>query len=337
MISSRNATRRLVPPSPAAFQGRPEAGSTPTPVWLRRFTKIVAAWAVFLLFAGAQVTSTGSGLAVPDWPLSYGMFFPPMIGGIFYEHGHRIVAGAFGVLTLIQALWLQFLSSTLRRLGWALFATTIVQALIGGLTVKLLLPKPVSIAHALVAEIAFSLAVASAFFASRFHRDLRGVEHGAAPTGTANALVAIVFLQIFAGAMVRHFGAGLAIPDFPLSFGRIVPPLTTLPVAINFIHRCGAAVVLAAAIVTFARLRRFDPHHPLRQLGLLLLMMVAAQILLGGYTVWSGRRPVVASLHVVTGASTLALSLVLALSARTIGWRARRQRVAELVTSEVAA
>ena len=59
-------------------------------LWLRRFTKLVAFWAVFLLFAGAQVTSTGSGLAVPDWPLSYGMFFPPMIGGIFYEHGHRI-------------------------------------------------------------------------------------------------------------------------------------------------------------------------------------------------------------------------------------------------------
>ena len=301
-----------------------------TPRWLRRFTKLVALWAVFLLFAGAQVTSTGSGLAVPDWPLSYGMFFPPMIGGIFYEHGHRIVAGIFGILTLIQAIWLR------RPLGWALFGTTVLQALIGGLTVKLLLPKPVSISHALVAEIAFCLAVSIAFFASRFYRQVRTLERGAAPLGATNALVAIVFLQIFAGAMVRHFGAGLAIPDFPLSFGRLVPPLHEWPVIINFIHRCGALVVLTAVIMTFICLRRFHAQHPLRLLGNLLLAVVAMQIFLGASTSWSGRQPVITSLHVVTGASTLALSLVLALTARTIGWRSTRRQPGALLASEVA-
>src|SRR6202171_5654582 len=97
--------------------------------WLRGFTRLVAASPLFLIFAGAMVTSTGSGLAVPDWPLSYGKFFPPMVGGIFYEHGHRLVAGTFGVLTLIQAIWLQFraTSAFLRTLGWALLGTTIVQ------------------------------------------------------------------------------------------------------------------------------------------------------------------------------------------------------------------
>src|SRR3981081_1930892 len=117
----------------------------PTPVWLRRFTKIVAGSTLFLIFAGAMVTSTGSGLAVPDWPLSYGMFFPPMVGGIFYEHGHRLVGGTFCVLPPIQAIWRQFraTSAPLRKLGWALLGTTIVQGLLGGLTVKLLLPKPV--------------------------------------------------------------------------------------------------------------------------------------------------------------------------------------------------
>ena len=315
MINTKNTTAR--------YAGEPS-------VWLRRFTKLTAIWAVFLLFAGAQVTSTGSGLAVPDWPLSYGMFFPPMIGGIFYEHGHRIVAGVFGILTLIQALWLR------RPLGWALFGTTVVQALIGGLTVKLLLPKPVSISHALVAEIAFCLAVSIAFFASHFYRQLRTLERGAAPIGTTNALVAIVFLQIFAGAMVRHFGAGLAIPDFPLSFGRLVPPLRELPVIINFVHRCGAVVVLGAVIATFVRLRRFDRQHPLRLLGNLLLAVVSIQIFLGAHTIWSGRQPMITSLHVVTGASTLALSLVLALTARTTGWRATRQPGA-LLASEVTA
>ena len=72
--------------------------------WLRRFTKLVAGSTLFLIFAGAMVTSTGSGLAVPDWPLSYGMLMPPMVGGIFYEHGHRMIAATVGFLTLIQAI-----------------------------------------------------------------------------------------------------------------------------------------------------------------------------------------------------------------------------------------
>ena len=148
--------------------------------------------------------------------------------------------------------------------------------------------------------------------------------------------MAIVFLQILAGAMVRHLGAGLAIPDFPLSFGRLVPPLRELPVVINFIHRCGAVVVLATVITTFFQLRRFDRHHPLRQLGLLLLLVVATQIALGAYTVWSGRQPVITSLHVVTGALTLALSLILALTARTVGWRASRRQAGAFLASEVA-
>src|SRR5438552_9708968 len=82
-------------------------GSAPTPVWLRRFTKFVAASTLFLIFAGAMVTSTGSGLAVPDWPLSYGMVMPPMVGGIFYEHRHRMIAATVGFLTVLQAIWLQ--------------------------------------------------------------------------------------------------------------------------------------------------------------------------------------------------------------------------------------
>src|SRR6478672_1465752 len=76
-----------------------------TPQWLRRFTKFVALSTLFLIFAGAMVTSTGSGLAVPDWPLSYGMLMPPMVGGIFYEHGHRMAAAAVGFLTLVLAFW----------------------------------------------------------------------------------------------------------------------------------------------------------------------------------------------------------------------------------------
>ena len=121
----------------------PEA--QPTPVWLRRFTKAVAASTLFLIFAGAMVTSTGSGLAVPDWPLSYGMLMPPMVAGIFYEHGHRMIASTVGFLTIIQAVWLQLREPKrfVRGLGWWSLAAVIVQGLLGGLTVILLLPKAV--------------------------------------------------------------------------------------------------------------------------------------------------------------------------------------------------
>src|SRR2546422_4112072 len=105
-----------------------------TPRWLRRFTKLVAASTLFLIFAGAMVTSTGSGLAVPDWPLSYGMLMPPMVGGIFYEHGHRMVAATVGLLTVIQAIWLQRRERKrfVRILGWCAVGAVIAQGLLGG-------------------------------------------------------------------------------------------------------------------------------------------------------------------------------------------------------------
>src|SRR6059058_3094490 len=129
--------------------------SDATPVWLRRYAKFVAASTLFLIFAGAMVTSTGSGLAVPDWPLSYGMVMPPMVGGIFYEHGHRMIAATVGFLTVLQAMWLQLREpkKRVRILGWCSVGAVIAQGVLGGLTVLFLLPHSVSIAHAGLAEI----------------------------------------------------------------------------------------------------------------------------------------------------------------------------------------
>src|SRR5213079_182823 len=113
-----------------------------TPLWLRNFTKFVAAATLFLIFAGAMVTSTGSGLAVPDWPLSYGRLMPPMVGGIFYEHGHRMVATTVGLLTIGLVIWLTRREprAWVRRLGWAALAAVVAQGVLGGLTVIFLLP-----------------------------------------------------------------------------------------------------------------------------------------------------------------------------------------------------
>lgn len=294
-----------------------------TPVWLRRFAKFVAFATLFLIFAGAMVTSTGSGLAVPDWPLSYGMLMPKMVGGIFYEHGHRMIAAAVGFLTVIQAIWLQLREPKrhVRILGWLSVGAVVAQGVLGGITVLFLLPKPVSIAHAGLAEIFFCLNVSIAYFTSLAYRDVRAMEKGDAPTGMTTALVAIVYLQILAGALMRHLGAGLAIPDFPLAFGRLVPDFATKEIVANYIHRLGALSVAIMIIAVAVRLVRFDRNHPLRIIANFLLLVIPVQIMLGGYTVWSGKQPHITSLHVMTGALTLAFSLILALTARTLAWR----------------
>jgi protoheme IX farnesyltransferase len=292
-------------------------------VGLRRFTTFVAASTLFLIFAGAMVTSTGSGLAVPDWPLSYGMVFPPMVGGIFYEHGHRMIAAAVGFLTVIQAIWLQARARKryLRVLGWAAVGAVIAQGVLGGLTVLLLLPPAISIAHAGLAEIFLCLNVSIAFLASKWFEEIRAMDKGNAPVGGTTALVILVYAQILVGALMRHLHAGLAIPDFPLAFGHLLPSFTSTAVIVNFAHRLGGFLVAISVMALFIRLLRFEAKHPLRQIGTLLLTVVPVQILLGAYTVWSGKQAVITSLHVVTGALTLALSLMLAITARAVGWR----------------
>lgn len=305
-------------------------------MWLRRFTKVVAVSTLFLIFAGAMVTSTDSGLAVPDWPNTYGWFmfsFPlsKMVGGIFYEHGHRLIASTVGFLCIVQALWLQFREPKkfVRRLGWLSLAAVIVQGILGGLTVIFLLPKAISVSHAALAEIFFCINVSIAFFTSRWYESLSAMEKGDAPVRMAWGLTALVFLQIFAGAVMRHLGAGLAIPDFPLSFGRVVPDFVSTEIVSAYVHRVGGFVVAAAVVAMAVRLLRYERNHPLRGLAQLLLVTVSGQILLGGYVIWSGKQPYITSMHVVLGASILALSLILTLSARALAWRkARASRVA---------
>src|SRR5438067_1982123 len=293
--------------------------------WLRGFTKFVAASTVFLIFAGAMVTSTGSGLAPPDWPRSYGRFSPRMVGGIFYEHGHRMIAATVGFLTVIQAIWLQRRARkrTLRVLGWTAVGAVIAQGVLGGMTVLFLLPPAISIANAGLAEIFLCLNVSIALIASRWYDDARAMEKGDAPIVGTTVLVGLIYAQILAGALMRHLHAGLAIPTFPLP---LIPPAASLAVMINFAHRVGGVIVAFAVVAVFIRLLRFDASHPLRQIATLLLMVVPAQILLGGYTVWSGKQPVITSLHVVTGAFTLAVSLILAITARAGGWQVEDRR-----------
>ena len=324
----------------------------PTPIALRRFAKFVAASTLFLIFAGAMVTSTGSGLAVPDWPLSYGMLMPKMIGGIFYEHGHRMIAATVGFLTVIQAIWLQLREPKrfVRRLGWLSLGAVVAQGVLGGLTVRFLLPPAISIAHAGLAEIFMCLNMTIAFFTSAAYLRMCNRDAASVPTTATSVLVALVYVQILAGALMRHLGAGLAIPDFPLSFGAVVPHLTTAAIAANFAHRVGALLVTVAMLVVVGKAWR---HRSLRPFAIALLAIVALQLFLGAEVVWNGARNVryyhslegevairnasITSIHVLTGATTLAVSLLLALAARTLAPRPRDARAEAYVGAEVTA
>ena len=300
---------------------------------LHRFAKFLAACTVLLVLAGSLVTSTASGLSVPDWPTSYGwnMFtFPPSkwVGGILYEHGHRLIASTVGFLTIILAawLWIEEPRRWMRRLGIVALGAVIAQGVLGGLTVLFFLPAAVSTAHASLAEIFFCLVVSIALFTSP-----RWIDGYASATADAASLddgrlrrlatvtTALIYTQILLGATMRHTGAGLAIPDFPLMFGHLVPPHWDARIAVHFSHRVGAIVALSATLTCWSRVRR---HHREQQelmgTATLLVALVAAQATLGTLTVLSARDVWINSLHVVCGALVLTTSLVLTLRS----WRA---------------
>jgi cytochrome c oxidase assembly protein subunit 15 len=287
-------------------------------VQLRRYTKFVAAATFVLLLAGGMVTSTGSGLAVPDWPLSFGRVMPPMRGGVLYEHGHRMVATFVGLLIVIEAVWLW--RSEPRRwvklLGWMALVGVVLQGLLGGLTVLLRLPDLVSIGHAVLAELVFAITVAIAVACSvewqRARTEDRTIERVVPVLASITAV--IVLVQIALGAAVRHTGAGLAIPDFPLAYGQLVPPLDSGPVALHFAHRVGALVVAAAVGLTALRIFRLEPvKRCLARPTIVMLALVCAQIALGGWTILSFKAAGVATAHLGVGALLWGTAVVLAM------------------------
>jgi cytochrome c oxidase assembly protein subunit 15 len=329
------------------------------------FAALVAASTAVLIFAGGLVTSTGSGLSVPDWPNTYGWFmwaFPTskMVGGIFYEHTHRLIASTVGFLIVVLAIWLGRAEPRrwVRRLGYLALGAVIAQGILGGITVLWYLPDAISIAHASLAQILFCLTVTIALVVSpgwkRGYRQLptatlrqaqgapsllRGnsqlprssVSIDVADDRTLQRIAivttAVIYVQILIGATMRHTGAGLAIPDFPLSFGHLIPPYWDPKIAIHFAHRAGAATVTLLVLATAGHV--FFHHRnrsELRRPAILLLVLLALQITLGALTVLSHKQFIINSLHVVNGALVLVTSLVLTL-------RAHRVRFADVMAA----
>jgi heme a synthase len=290
---------------------------------LGAYTKLVAGCTFLLLLAGAMVTSTGSGLAVPDWPLSFGKVMPSMEGGVFYEHGHRMVATFVGALIVVEALWLWRVEPRrwVRVLGWLALGGVILQGALGGITVLLHLPDAVSVSHAALAELVFGLTVAIAVACSGSWLEDGPAEAVDADVPSFFSLAALacaaIYLQILVGAVVRHTGAGLAIPTFPLAFGRLVPPLDSFSIAIHFAHRVGAlAVTLVVAWGAARALLRYGSLPRIVRPALLLLALLALQMGLGAWVILSYKSAWVTSAHLGTGALLFATALTLALRSR---------------------
>ena len=305
-------------------------------MWLHRYAKFVSAATVLLIVAGGLVTSTQSGLSVPDWPTSYGwnMFTFPMkhmVGGILYEHGHRLIASGVGFLTIILALWVWRAEPRkwMRVLGFAALGSVVLQGVLGGITVLFFLPTAISTAHAGLAQIFFCLTIAISLFTSRGWQSApaNGWVNDRVLRRVATATTAIIYIQILVGAIMRHSDAGLAIPDFPLVFGGLIPPTWTPQIAIHYAHRVGALLVTLAIAATAGHVLY---HHPdrkeLKRPAILLVCLVLTQVTLGAFVIWSKKDVATNTAHVITGALTLATSLVLTL-------RSYRLRFADAVGS----
>lgn len=285
------------------------------------FYRLTALGVLVLIFLGGMVTTRAAGLAVPDWPLSYGSLNPPgwwNIEPVRLEHSHRLVGMLIGNLVLIAMVW-SFIRLRGTSLPWwsvAGFCAVLAQGIMGGLRVTEVSTE-LAIAHGIFGQMVFSLLVCLGFtFGPRWRPDSLEPKELHAPKLLPGLLVGVVFVQLIVAATMRHHNAGLAISDFPLNNGRIIPEFTSWLVAINFTHRLLAFTILCLAIVNavFIWDGSVADKFLKRAMGAVLLV-ITIQICLGVATVWSIRAPVPTTLHVTNGAIVLATSVVFCLRA----------------------
>jgi protoheme IX farnesyltransferase len=286
----------------------PRIASDRSNTWIHRLSVLTAGATFVLVVAGGLVTSTGSGLAVPDWPTTFGhnMFLYPwsnMVGGIMIEHGHRLIGAGVGLLTLALAVWLWITDPRgwLRWLGIIALGAVIAQGILGGLRV-VLVDRTLAIVHAALAQAFFALTVSVAFFTSDEGREDPPQEllPNAVPLGHLALLsMGCIYLQSMIGAVLRHTGSGLGV------------------------HLIFALVVAAVIMVLTGRILSNHRDQPrLVRLGALLGGLLIVQLLLGLGSTW-GRfvtpgagmpadvLVTLTTMHVAAGALMLATCLVL--------------------------
>jgi cytochrome c oxidase assembly protein subunit 15 len=327
--------------------------------WLHRFALLCATATLVLICFGGLVTSHGAGMAVPDWPNTFGynMFFFPFsqwVGGIFYEHSHRLFASAVGFLTIVLAVWIWRADGRrwVRWLGVGAVGAVVLQGVLGGLRV-VLLADGLGIVHAALGQLYFVLMCSLALFTSRdwFDGASRTVAldrcgvRGWVLTGTG-----LILFQLLIGATMRHQHAGLAIPDFPLAYGGLWPatdadsiarynqsrmevnaahPITAFQVQLQMIHRIGAVAALLVVSLAVRRIRALGAAGSLlRRWGTAWSALLGIQFLLGAATVWSNKSADLATAHVAVGALSLATgSMMVIISRRFLVGMERAQSI----------
>lgn len=301
---------------------------------LALYAQCVVATTFVLLFIGGLVTSYHAGMAVPDWPLSFGSLNPEGWWGNFpvrLEHGHRLFAAGVGLLILALAVWIWLVRSTSPAVRWLAGAALVgvaLQGTFGGLRVTLETAghlrsaTTLRVVHGCSAQVELCLLVAIAALLSRswienaWKLALPGL---VGMRRLAWVVVAAIFLQLVSGATMRHLGAGLAIPYFPEANpdGGLLPKVHNLFVDLNFTHtRLGALLVtllILALVILVLRRARGEVRLTSPALGLLGLLLV--QLSLGIAVILHMKPITLTTIHVVNGAAVLAVSLLLAMRA----------------------
>ncbi len=317
--------------------------------WMALFT---AAATFPLIFMGGLVTSHSAGMSVPDWPNSYGynMFLFPRrlwVGGIWYEHTHRLMGSfvGFSSILLIIVAWKTEERRWVRWLATAVLGMVIFQGVLGGLRV-VLVKLDLAIVHACVAQAFFCLATLVCVVTSRWWLTAQAIpKFSLRFVRLAILCVAVVYGQLIVGAIMRHNQAGLAIPDLPLAFGKILPPTSSDELAadnvqlirlidsssptsrdrdllrgvsmfqvwIQFGHRIGAILVTLAIGALLLEIGAKWRNYPdsIRGPALVLGGLLITQLTLGVITVLLRKPADVASLHVAVGALVLITSFIL--------------------------
>ncbi len=327
-----------------------------------RPNRILFAWlfvtvlAMFpLIFLGGMTTTKNAGMSVPDWPNSWGynMFTFPMskwVGGIFWEHTHRLMGTVVGLLSIIS-MFVAFRTDArkwVRRATAGLLLCVIMQGVLGGLRV-VLVNLDLAIIHGCFAQAVLCfggflvLANTGWWHALWTDRSLQGVTEWRRIRLAGVIAVACIYCQLVAGAVMRHDKAGLAIPDWPLHYGQILPPMTTADLAaanaqriadtgkvaldpiqvtltqvwMHAIHRTWAYVVTAVCLWLIFEVwrRRLTLGRPIRTMAAFLMVFLITQLSLGVLTVLWRKPADIATLHVATGALCLLTTFLIAVAA----------------------
>jgi len=321
--------------------------------WLNRFAWLTCVATLLLICSGGMVTSKNVGLAVPDWPTTFGynMFLFPVskwIGGVLFEHTHRLIASTVGFLTIVLAIWLWRTDDrqTVKTLGLIAVAGVILQGILGGLRVTMLKDQ-IGIFHACLAQAFLGLIVLIALMQTNFWKIRLGnltVLNGqvyqrlSSIKTIAIATTIAIYAQLALGAMMRHQHKDLSILDFPTAYGAWIPDTSAGALAkinswrdaralsdvdafqiwLQMTHRFLAVVIGILVLMFCIRIwREAREISALRRLSILWLVLFLFQFALGAWTIWSNKAADIATTHVAVGAIMLSFGV----GAWAISWR----------------